>query len=140
MYDSDGNELPWPLMAPPSGGYGFGWVYDGDEEQLNKAPGSPQLTVQDEPDTLAANIAMARNFVGVHYYTDQFASVRQGERLTVSILEEQARTYIEPVSLSFTRFDRDRIRVHGQNGSATVSVVDRDGHAVSSDDWYTRYG
>ena len=145
MYDEDGDELPWPLQAGDAPGsvgakYGFGKVYAGDGEQLQKAKGTHKLTVQGEIDKLAANIAIARNIAGVHYFTDYFASVRQGERLTVSILEEQAALYNEPMSMSFTSFDGDRIRVRGHGGTATVSVKDRDGHNVSAIDWYQRYG
>jgi hypothetical protein len=95
--------------------------------------------VQGELDKLAANIAIARNVAGVHYYTDYFASLRMGERITVSILEEQASLYGERMSMSFTSFDGDRVRISGQDGRATVSVVDRTGHALSAADWYQRY-
>ncbi len=137
-------ELPWPLKKEqsPTGSalYGFGDVYVGHYHQLKGVEQEPPLTVQGELDKLAANISIARNFAGVHYYTDYFASIRQGERLTVSILEEQAGLYGEPVSMSFTSFDGDCIRVRGHAGSATVSVVDRDGHAEDAADWYQRYG
>ena len=144
MYQADGvTELPWPLAAGQgpggSGAYGFGKVYIGNRATLKKAAGSPALTVQGELDKLAANIAIARNVAGVHYYTDYFASLRMGERITVSILEEQASLYGERMSMSFTSFDGDRVRVSGQDGRATVSVVDRTGHALSAADWYQRY-
>lgn len=140
MYEADGvTERPWPLVDGPGNRYGFGEVYVGDGASLKVANGSPQLTVQGELDKLAGNIAIARNIAGVHYYTDYFASIRQGERLTVSILEEQAALYNESMSMSFTSFDGDRIRVRGHGGTSTVSVTDRDGHAVSASDWYQRY-
>lgn len=145
MYEADGRtELAWPLNAGEgpggSGAYGFGRVYVGNGTSLKTATGSPSLTVQGELDKLAANIAIARNFAGVHYYTDYFASLRQGERLTVSILEEQAALYNEPMSLSFTSFDGDRLRVRGHGGTSTISVVDLDGHSIAASDWYQRYG
>lgn len=140
MYDADGEELEWPVDPPSPGRYGLGSVYVGDGPQLKPVAGGPTLTVQGELDKLAANISIARNLAGVHYYTDYFASVRLGERVAVSILEEQAALFNEPVSMSFTSFDRDRMRVRGHNGTATVSIVDRDGHAVDASDWYQRYG
>jgi hypothetical protein len=140
MYDEDGDELPWPVADPGPGKYGFGNLFVGDGPDLEAVTGGPTLTVQGELDKLAANISIARNMAGVHYYTDYFASVRMGERVAVSILEEQAALFNEPVSMSFTSFDRDRMRVRGHNGTATVSVVDRDGHAVDASDWYQRYG
>jgi hypothetical protein len=137
------DDLPWPLakeQAPGSALYGFGEIYVGAKKIIKPAAGSHQLTVQGELDKLAANISVARNLAGVHYYTDYFASVRLGERVAVSILKEQAALFNEPVSMSFTSFDGDRMRVRGHNGTATVSVVDRDGHAVDASDWYQRYG
>lgn len=144
MYEADGvTELAWPLAAGDgpggAGAYGFGKVYVGNNASLKKAQGAPRLTVQGELDKLAANIAIARNIAGVHYYTDYFASLRMGERLTVSILEDQAAMYGERMSMSFTSFDGDRVRVSGQGGNASVSIIDKDGHAVSSQDWYQRY-
>jgi hypothetical protein len=136
-------ELPWPLekeQAPGPAFYGFGEVYAGAHKKIEPAKGDHELTVQGELDKLAANISIARNMAGVHYYTDYFASVRMGERVAVSILEEQAALFNEPVSMSFTSFDRDRMRVRGHNGTATASIVDRDGHAVDASDWYQRYG
>lgn len=145
MYGPDGRtELAWPLAAGDgpggAGRYGFGDVWVGDGDHLEPADGDPELTVQGELDKLAANVAIARNVAGVHYYTDYFASVRQGERLTVSVLEDQAALYNEPMSMSFTSFDGDRVRVRGHGGTSSVSVVDRDGHAVAAADWYQRYG
>jgi hypothetical protein len=128
------------VTAPGPRRYGFDKLYAGNGPQLKTAAGSHQLTVQGELDKLAANISIARNMAGVHYYTDYFASVRMGERVAVSILEEQAALFNEPVAMSFTSFDGDRMRVRGHNDTATVSVVDRDGHAVDASDWYQRYG
>ena len=140
MYDTEGAELPWPLEAPSPSQYGFGSYYVGNRTELEPVEQEPALTVQGELDKLAANISIARNMAGVHYYTDYFASVRLGERVAVSILEEQAALFNEPVAMSFTSFDGDRMRVRGHNGTATVSAVDRDGHAVDAADWYQRYG
>ena len=143
MFDKNGDELEWPLnkkQAPGPALYGFGNLYVGAGKALKPVGKKPKLTVQGELDKLAANISIARNLAGVHYYTDYFASVRMGERAAVSILEEQASLFNEPVTMSFTSFDGDRMRVRGHNGTATVSIVDRDGHAVDASDWYQRYG
>ncbi|MEM1042889.1 MAG: vanadium-dependent haloperoxidase [Bacteroidota bacterium] len=144
MYDERGDELPWPLDAGDgpggSGAYGFNHAYVGNGSTIRRAPGSHDLTLQGELDKLAANISIARNMAGVHYYTDYFASVRQGERLTASILEEQLACFNEPVSMSFTSFDGDRIRVRGHGLSSEVSVIDRHGHPIGADAWYQRYG
>ena len=75
------------------------------------------LSTQGELDKLAANIAIGRNFGGVHYYTDYYESVRMGERIAVSILQEQMLIYREPVSMRFTSFDGDRVMIAGTGGS-----------------------
>ncbi|QFP77893.1 hypothetical protein [Deinococcus sp. AJ005] len=152
MYEPDGETpLEWPLTSPNPMNpdmYGFGEVYVGGGPDLKVAPDWPKLTPQGEPDKLtiqgeldklAGNIAIARNMAGVHYYTDYFASLRMGERVTVSVLQDQAAQYGERMSMSFTSFDGDRIRVSGQNGRGEVSIIDRDGHAVSPPDWFQRY-
>ena len=48
-----------------------------------------QLTVHGELDNLAAIIATGRNVAGVHYYSDDYNSLRMGERIAVAILMEQ---------------------------------------------------
>jgi hypothetical protein len=140
MYDDNGDELPWPILSPGGSKYGFGDIYVGDGLTLKEWTGTDKLTVQGELDKLAGNISIARNMAGVHYYTDYFASIRLGERITVSILEEQAALYNEDMSMSFTSFDGDRIRVRGHHQMASVSVINRNGDPISASDWYYRYG
>ena len=140
MYGDDGRaERMWPLPAlvptfrpDPSGNADEGG-------ELVPAPGSPMLTVQGELNKLAANVAIARNMAGVHYYTDYSESVRLGERVAVSILEEQLSMYPEPVSMSFTSFDGDRVRVSGNGDTAGVQIF-ADGQKVPAEVWYARYG
>ena len=75
------------------------------------------LTIQGELDKLAANIAIGRDFAGVHYYTDYYESLRLGERMAVGILQEQMLTYREPLSMRFTSFDGDHIMIAGTGGT-----------------------
>ena len=103
------------------------------------------LTIQGELDKLAANIAIGRNFAGVHYYTDYYESLRMGERVAVGILQEQMLTYREPVSMRFRSFDEDYILLTGSGGSigmddAKILVRDLEGCWVDSDDWWHRAG
>lgn len=64
------------------------------------------LTVGDELNKLAANISIARNVAGVHYYSDYIDSLRLGEAVAKGILEEQALTYRrDPLQLSFVSFE-----------------------------------
>lgn len=142
MFDDSGAELPWPLVAGggPGGArsYGFGKVYQGNVASLKVIPGINNLTVQGELDKLAANIAIGRNMAGVHYYSDYFVSLRAGERVAVSIIEEHMTMYEERVSMTFTSFDGDRIQISGHQGKATVSVLDRQGFTVDTASWYQR--
>lgn len=105
------------------------------------------LTIQGELDKLAANISIGRNFAGVHYYTDYYESLRMGERIAVSILQEQMPTYREPVSMRFNSFDGDRVMIAGTGGSrgsddALVFIWDRDGAGGTKEDyeaWWNRH-
>ena len=140
MYEADGEtERPWTgsvFVADFQDGPG-GNANEGGE--LVAAPGAPALTIQGELDKLAMNIANARNMAGVHYYTDYYESLRLGERIATSIIEEQLSMYGEPVSMSFTSFDGDRIRVQSNGGTAEVQVR-TDGERSPAESWYDRYG
>jgi hypothetical protein len=76
---------------------------------------------------------------GVHYYTDYFESLRLGERVAVSILEEQLSMYQEPVSVAFTGFDGDDIQIVADGSTATLRVTDAEGARVAPAEWYGRY-
>lgn len=69
------------------------------------------LTVGGELDKLAANVATARNFAGIHWRSDYSESIRLGERVAIGILQEQKLTYGEEHSLTFTSFDGAPITV-----------------------------
>ena len=75
-----------------------------------------------ELNKLAANIAIGRNFAGVHYYTDYYDSLRLGERVAVGILQEQMTAYPECVKMSFRDFDGHRIDLE-TDGSGTAPGV-----------------
>ena len=72
----------------------------------------PPLTVGGELNKLASNIATGRNIAGVHWRSDARESLRLGEELAISILQDQRALYPESYSGStFTRFDGTRITV-----------------------------
>ncbi|MCT4553452.1 MAG: hypothetical protein N4A53_02090 [Pelagimonas sp.] len=108
MTEDERARVPFPTAVLP----------DPDSAHTTLKQISENLTIQQELDKLAANIAIGRNFAGVHYYSDYFDSLRMGERLAVSILQEQMLTYREPVSMRFTSFDGDYVMVVGTGGSA----------------------
>lgn len=70
-----------------------------------------ELRVGGELDKLAGNIALGRNAGGVHYRSDYTESVRLGEQIAISTLEDQLDTYNEPVTLTFTSFDGQTVRI-----------------------------
>jgi hypothetical protein len=76
------------------------------------------LTVGGELNKLAFNIAVGRNWAGIHYRYDAWEGMRLGERVAVAILEDMLAGYMDEFAgLSFTGFDGNRITV-GANGSA----------------------
>jgi membrane-associated phospholipid phosphatase len=74
-------------------------------------PGAPPMTVGGELNKLAANIAIGRNMAGVHWRSDYTQSVRLGEEIAASILEEQRLCYNEVGTFSFTTFDGSAITI-----------------------------
>jgi hypothetical protein len=79
---------------------------------LYTGPDANQLTVGGELNKLAANVALGRNFAGIHWRTDYTASLRLGESVAISILREQRLCYKEDFDgFTFTTFDGQRVTV-----------------------------
>ena len=74
-------------------------------------PDAGDITVGSELDKLASNIAIGRNWAGIHYRSDYKESVELGERIALTILEEQKIVYKENASFSVTKFDGTTITV-----------------------------
>jgi len=69
-------------------------------------------TVNDEINKLAFNIAMGRDWAGIHYRSDTMAGLQMGEAVAISILQDIARTYTEVFKgFAFERFDGSRIAI-----------------------------
>lgn len=68
--------------------------YDNDDSgtELEHYNGSV-LTVGNELNKLASNIALGMNMAGVHYRSDYVDSLKLGEQVAISILEDQRLTY-----------------------------------------------
>lgn len=133
MKTPDGSPRAWPhpvLVAR---------LKEAEGGELIPDPAAPALTIEGELDKLAANIAIARNIAGVHYYTDYFESLRLGERIAVSVIADQMGMYSEPVSVTFTSFDGDLVRVSGTGSGVHLSVTDPAGTVLTSEAWYGRY-
>jgi len=70
------------------------------------------LTVGGELNKLAANVAMGRNFAGIHYRTDYANSILLGEQVAIRMLMVMRLTYNEDFQgFSFTMFDGTRVTV-----------------------------
>jgi len=70
-----------------------------------------RLTVGNELDKLAANIATARDAAGVHWRTDAVEGMRLGEQVAIGILEEQKACYNQGFSLTLRRLDGSTITI-----------------------------
>ena len=72
---------------------------------------SEGITVEGELNKVAANIAIGRDWAGVHYYTDYSESLIMGEKIAIGLLEEQSITYLPSLNLSMTlsKFDGSKV-------------------------------
>ena len=69
-------------------------------------------TVGAEIDKLAFNVALARNWAGIHFRSDDDAGIRLGEDVAISVLQDLVQTYTENFKgLSFTRIDGTAVHV-----------------------------
>ncbi|MEM1181181.1 MAG: vanadium-dependent haloperoxidase, partial [Acidobacteriota bacterium] len=82
-----------------------------DGSQLLRVHLREPLTVEGELNKLAANIAIGRNWGGVHYYTDYIESFRMGEQIAIGLLEEQKLTYPENFTMTVPLFDGGSVRI-----------------------------
>ncbi|MGB3299208.1 MAG: vanadium-dependent haloperoxidase [Phormidesmis sp.] len=88
------------------------YVYSADGTELNPVPDKTlKLTVEGELNKLAANIAVGRNWAGVHYFTDYYESLRLGEKIAIGILQEQKLTYGENFSMTVPLFGGGSVRI-----------------------------
>ena len=75
-------------------------------------PDADRLTVGGELNKLAANVAVGRNFGGIHYRSDYTQSLRLGEAVAISALRDRKLTYNESFEgYTFTRFDGTSVTV-----------------------------
>ncbi|MEZ4843587.1 MAG: vanadium-dependent haloperoxidase [Bacteroidia bacterium] len=69
------------------------------------------LTVEGELNKLASNIAIGRDWAGVHYFTDYYESLLMGEKIALGILEEQKLMFGENFSMTVPLFDGTSRRI-----------------------------
>ncbi|WP_338876297.1 vanadium-dependent haloperoxidase [Spirosoma sp. SC4-14] len=95
-------------------GYVLPFAYvptNGGKELTEDLPFKGKLTVENELNKLAANIAFGRDWAGVHYWSDQIESLRLGEQVALGILEEQKLQYGENFSMNIPLFDGTSVRI-----------------------------
>lgn len=120
---------------------GFEHVYEGNatSKALDEIADAEVLTVEGELNKLAANIAIGRNFAGVHYYTDYYDSVRMGERVAVGILREHLISHPEYVAMHLRSFDGDTLRISTKgDGETQLEIWNTQGVKVDENVWWTR--
>jgi hypothetical protein len=72
----------------------------------------PALTVGGELNKLASNVATGRNIAGVHWRTDALESLKLGEAVAISLLQDQKNTYNENLSgFTLTKFDGTQVTI-----------------------------
>lgn len=84
--------LPDPVVPNPDG------------TALEPWEGAP-LTVGGEINKVAANVALGRNAAGVHWLSDYYQSLRLGEYVAKTVLEEQKPSYSQSPTFELTSFD-----------------------------------
>jgi hypothetical protein len=78
------------------------------------------LTVGGEINKLAFNIAMGRNFGGIHYRSDAEVGFRLGEDVAIAILQDLVETFTEDFSgFQFTRLDGTPVQI-SKNASPSL--------------------
>lgn len=82
-------------------------------------PYAGTLTLGNEFNKLAANIAIGRDAAGVHYRADGVDGMALGEQIAIGILQDYSVTHSEEFAgFRFTRFDGVRIQI--RNGAVSI--------------------
>jgi hypothetical protein len=85
---------------------------DGQSLIRYTAADAGKITVGGELNKLADNVALGRDMAGVHWRSDGEQALLLGEKVTISILRDQRRTYNEPFNgFTFTKFNGATITV-----------------------------
>lgn len=83
-----------------------------DGLSLAPCPASFAPTIGAEVDKLAFNIAMGRNWAGIHYRSDALGGIRLGEEVGISVLQDLVRCCTEDFDgFSLTRYDGTPVRI-----------------------------
>jgi hypothetical protein len=78
---------------------------DGTELVAYQYSDKEVLTVGGELNKLAANISFGRNAAGIHWLSDYTESMKLGEMVAMSVIEEQANIFNEEYCFTLTKYD-----------------------------------
>ncbi len=107
MFDTENHIIQNPVVPTPDGSALVPYV-------------GPALTVEGELNKVASNVATGRNIAGMHWRSDAWASMRLGQKVAISLLQEQTKIHNEPDPFyTFRGFDGERIVV--RNGGVTIT-------------------
>lgn len=85
---------------------------ESDADGLNLLPYAGALTVGDELNKLASNIALGRDMAGVHWRSDGVEGLKLGEEVAIRLLRDHKLLNPEKFAgFTFTRFDGSSIRL-----------------------------
>ena len=85
-----------------------------DGARLNSYYGA--LTIGDEINKLASNVALGRDWAGVHYRSDGVDGLIVGEQQALGLLQDYSRTYSEDFNgFTLTKFDGRIVTIGGGN-------------------------
>jgi len=77
------------------------------------------LTVGGEINKLAFNVAMGRDFAGIHYRSDAEAGIRLGEDVAIAMLQDLVNTFAEDFTgFRFTRVDGTPVQISVQESAS----------------------
>jgi hypothetical protein len=69
-----------------------------------------RMSLTNELNKLAGNIAMARNFAGVHWRSDYTEALSLGETVALNLLRDERATFNEPFDgFTFSKFDGNKV-------------------------------
>ena len=72
----------------------------------------PPLTVNGELNKLAFNISFGHGIhAGIHFRSSTQQSILLGEQVALSVLQDRAKSYNEPFSITITKFDGTRVTI-----------------------------
>jgi membrane-associated phospholipid phosphatase len=82
------------------------------DDGLGLNPYAGTLTVGNELNKLAANVAVGRDIAGVHWRSDAIEGIKLGEQVGIGLMRDYRRSYNETFAgFSFTKFDGTSVNV-----------------------------